>query len=60
MRFGLSNATATFQTLMAKASAGITKKFGNLVMFSVHDVRLATPNLPDHIDRPDEIFDCMK
>ena len=53
MPFGLCNATATFQRLMAK-------KYGNLVMCYVDDVVIATPTLEDHIDRLDEVFGCMK
>ena len=57
---GLCNATATFQRLMAQALTRVTKKYGNLVMCYVDDVDIATPNLEDHIDRLDEVFDCMK
>ena len=60
MPFGLCNATATFQRLMAQSLIRITKKYGNLVMCYVDDVVLATPTLTDHIDRLDEVFDCMK
>ena len=58
--FGLCNATATFQRLMAQALTGITKKYGNLVMCYVVDVVIATPTLLDHSDRLDEVFHCMK
>ena len=54
MPFGLCNATATFQRLMAHAMIGVTKKG------YVDDVVMATPTLEDHIERLDEVFACMK
>ena len=60
MPFGLCNATAMFQRLMAHALIGVTKKYGNLVMCYVDDVVIATPTLEDHIERLDEVFACMK
>ena len=60
MPFGLCNATATFQRLMAHALIGVTKKYGNLVMCYVDDVVIATPTPEDHIERLDEVFACMK
>ena len=60
MPFGLCNATATFQRLMAQALTRVTKKYGNLVMCYADDVVIATPTLEDHIDRLDEVFGCMK
>ena len=60
MPFGLCNATATFQRLMAQALTRMTKKYGNLVMCYVDDVVIATPTLEDHIDRLNEVFGCMK
>ena len=60
MPFGLCNATATFQRLMAHALIGVTQKYGNLVMCYVDDVVIATPTLEDHIERLDEVFACMK
>ena len=56
MPFGLCNATATFQRLMAQALTRVTKKYGNLVTCYVDDVVIATPNLEDHIDWLDELF----
>ena len=50
MPFGLCNATATFQRLMAQALTRVPKKYGNLVMCYVEDVVIATPTLEDHID----------
>ena len=58
--YGLCKTTATFQRLMAQALICITKKYGVLVMCYVDDVVIATPTLVDHIDRLDEVFDCMK
>ena len=60
MPFGLCNATATFQRLMAQALTSVTKKYGNLIMCYVDDVVIATPILVDHIERLDEVFTCMK
>ena len=48
--FGLCNAAATFQRLMAQALTSVTKKYGNLVMCYVDDVVIATPILEDHIE----------
>ena len=60
MPFGLCNATATFQRLMAQALTSVTKKYGNLVKCYGDDVVIATPTLEDHIERLDEVFACMK
>ena len=60
MPFGLCNATATFERLMAHALTSVMKKDGNLVMCYVDDVVIATPTLEDHIERLDEVFACMK
>ena len=60
MLFGLCNATATFQRLMAQALTRVTKKYGNLVMCYVDDIVIATTTLEDHIDWLDEVFGCMK
>ena len=56
MPFGLCNATATFQRLMAHALIGVTKKYGNLVISYVDDVVIATPTMEDHIERLDKVF----
>ena len=60
MSFGLCNATATFQRLMAQALTNVTKKYGNLIMCYFDDDVIATPTLEDHIERLDEVFTCMK
>ena len=60
MPFGLGNATATFQQLMAQALTSVTKKYGNLIMCYIEDVVIATLTLEDHIERLDEVFTCMK
>ena len=36
------------------------EKYGNLVNGYLDDVVIAIPTLEDHIDRLDEVFDCMK
>ena len=58
--FGLCNATAAFQKLMAKVLTRVTKTYGNLVMCYVDDIVIATSNLKDHIDRLGEVFGCME
>ena len=60
MPFGLCNATAPFQRLMAQALTIVTKKYGNLIMCYVDDVVIATQTLEDHIERLDEVFTCIK
>ena len=45
---------------MAQALTSITKKYGNLVMCYVDNVVTATPNLADHIDTLDEVFEYIK
>ena len=45
---------------MAQALTVVTKKYGNLIMFYVNDVVIATPTLEDYIERLDEVFTCMK
>ena len=42
MPFDLCNATATFQRLMAQALTSITNNYGNLVMWYVDDILIAT------------------
>ena len=60
MPFGLCNATATFQRLMARHSRASLRKYGNLIMCYVDDVVIATPTLEDLIERLEEVFSCMK
>ena len=57
MLLGLSN--ATFQRLVVQALTSISKKYGNLVISYEDDVVKATTTSTDHIDRLDEVFDCM-
>ena len=58
--FGLCNATATFQRLMAQALTRVTKKYGNLVMCYVDDVVIATPILEKILVWLIEVFGCIK
>ena len=60
MPLGLCNVTATFQRLMAQALTNVTKKYRNLIMCYVDDVVIAKPTLEVHIERLDEVFNCMK
>ena len=60
MPFGLCNAMATFQRLMALALTRVTKKYGNLMICYVDDLVIATSSLEDHIDWLEEVFGCMK
>ena len=60
MPLGLCNATVILQRLKAQALTRVAKKYGNIVMCYVDDVVIATPTMADHIDRLDEVFDCMK
>ena len=60
MPFNLCNATTTCQRLIAQALKSLRKKNGNLVMYFVDDVVIATPTLEDHIERPDEVTACVK
>ena len=60
MQFGLCNATATFQRLMAQELTNVTKKYGNLIMCYANDVVIPIPTLEDHIERLNEVFTCKK
>ena len=60
MPFGLCNAAAMFQRVMAQALTSVMKKYGNLVMCYVNVVVIATPTLEDPIERLDEVFAGMK
>ena len=60
MPFGLCNATATFQRLMAKALMTITSEYGNLVLCYVDDILIATRTVEQHFDRLEEVFKCIR
>ena len=60
MPFGLCNATATFQRMMAKALKGIEQREGSLVMCYVDDVIIATDSIEEHMLRLREVFDCLQ
>ena len=49
MPFGLCNATATFQRLMAQALTRVTKKYGNLVMCYVDGYHMIIEHRMRHI-----------
>ena len=56
MPFGLCNATATFQRLMANVLAGVNQAYGNLVKCYVDDVIMVTEGVDQHIHRLDEVL----
>ena len=60
MPFGLCNATATFEQLMAQVLTNVTKEYWNLIICFADDVVIATPTPNDHIERLDEVLICMK
>ena len=45
---------------MAQDLTFIAKIYGKLVLCYVADVLIATRTLRDHIDKHDEVFDCIK
>ncbi len=60
MPFGLCNATATFQRLMAKALQRICQRYGNLVLCYVDDILIASTTVREHLDRIREVFQCLR
>ncbi len=60
MPFGLCNATATFQRLMARALSPIMNKYGNLVLCYIDDILIATKTIDEHLDRLQEVFTCLR
>ena len=51
MPFGLCNATATFQKLMDWVFSDIKQEFGNMVIYYVDDVLIATKTIEQHVTR---------
>ncbi|MCP4480998.1 MAG: RNA-directed DNA polymerase, partial [Planctomycetaceae bacterium] len=60
MPFGLCNAPATFQRLMANVLAPISKKYGNLVLCYIDDILIATRTIEEHLDRIEEVFQHIR
>ena len=60
MPFGLCNATATFQRLLANVLTSVTKSYGNLVMCCVDDVIIATEDVEQHLERLDEVLSAIQ
>ena len=60
MTFGLSDAAAAYQLLIAQAQTRVTKKCSNLVMCSVDVVAIVTSTFSDDIERLDKVLACMK
>ena len=59
MPFGLCNATATFQRMMARIFESVQQRHGSLVLCYVDDIIIATETLDDHISRLDEVFSLL-
>ena len=60
MPFGLCNATATFQRLMAQVLRNIKNKHGNLVLCYVDDILIATATIEEHLERIQEVFAALE
>ena len=60
MPFGLCNATATFQRMMAKALSTVESREGSHVMCYIDDVIIATETLEDHLVCFREVSECLK
>ena len=60
MPFGLCNATATFQRLMARVLAGISLRYGNVVLCYVDDILIASHTQEEHLQRLREVFGALK
>ena len=59
MPFGLCNATATFQRLMAKVLEHMTMTYGNVVLCYVDDLLVATTTIEEHLKRLREVFHAI-
>ena len=59
MPFGLCNATATFQRMMAKIFENVLMRFGSLVLCYVDDIIIATDTIDDHVARLHEVFTLL-
>ena len=60
MPFGLCNATATFQRMMAKVLRTVESREGSLVMCYIDDVTIATETAEDHLIRLSEVLECLR
>ena len=60
MPFGLCNATATFQRLMANILTSVTQVYGNLVICYVDNALIATENVDQHLERLDEVLSAIE
>ncbi|MCP4465004.1 MAG: hypothetical protein GY819_19605, partial [Planctomycetaceae bacterium] len=60
MPFGLCNAPAAFQRLMANVLAPIAKRYGNLVLCYIDDILIATQTIGQHLERLREVFTCIR
>ena len=60
MPFGLCNATATFQRMMAKTLHTVESREGSQVMCYIDEVIIATETVEDHLVRLREVCECLR
>ena len=59
MPFGMSNASATFQSAIARALRKIVNREVSMVMAYIDDIVIATETVEDHMVRLREVFECL-
>ena len=60
MPFGMCNASATFQRVIARALRKIVNREGSMVMAYIDDIVIATETVEDHMIRLREVFECVR
>ena len=59
MPFGMSNASATFQSAIARALLKIVNREVSMVMAYIDGIVIATETVEDHMVRLREVFECL-
>ena len=60
MPFGMCNASATFQRVIARARRKIVNRKGSMVMAYIDDIVIATETVEDNMVRLREVFECLR